>query len=110
MLEIRKRPQVIRDLIDIATYIANIDLDQSDRFLQSAEATFQNLAKMPGVGKRCQFYSPQLKNIRQVGVKNFKSYLVFYLASDCSIEIIRVIHGSRNLESLITEENEDKTE
>jgi toxin ParE1/3/4 len=65
MLEIRKRPQVIRDLIDIATYIANTNLDQSDRFLQSAEATFQNLAKMPGIGKLCQFNNSQLKNIRQ---------------------------------------------
>lgn len=110
MLEIRKRPQVVRDLIDIATYIANTNLDQSDRFLQSAEATFQNLAKMPGIGKRCQFYSPQLKNIRQVGVKNFKKYLVFYRASEHSIEIIRVIHGSRDLENLITEKNEDKTD
>ena len=110
MLEIRKRPQVIRDLIDIATYIANTDLDQSDRFLQSAEATFQNLAKMPGIGKRCQFHNSQLKNIRQAGVKNFKKYLVFYRASDLSIEIIRVIHGSRDLESLMAEDNDDEIE
>jgi len=43
MGEIRKRPQVIRDLIDLATYIAENNLDRSDRFLHAAEETFKQL-------------------------------------------------------------------
>ncbi len=35
MFAIKKRPQVIRDLIDLATYIAEDSLDVSDRFLIS---------------------------------------------------------------------------
>jgi toxin ParE1/3/4 len=45
MFAIKKRPQVIRDLIDLATYIAEESLDVSDRFLIAAETTFKQLAK-----------------------------------------------------------------
>lgn len=33
MSEVLKRPQVVRDLIDIATYIAENKLDRGDRIL-----------------------------------------------------------------------------
>jgi len=36
MSEVSKRPQVIRDLIELATYIAEDNLDASDRFLSAA--------------------------------------------------------------------------
>jgi toxin ParE1/3/4 len=64
MFEIKKRPQVIRDLIDLATYIAEDNLDVSDRFLTAAEATFKQLAKTPAIGKECQFIHPNLAQIR----------------------------------------------
>ena len=53
MSEVNKRPQVIRDLIELATYIAEDSLDVSDRFLAAAEETFKQLGKMPGMGKLC---------------------------------------------------------
>ncbi|MDJ1182743.1 type II toxin-antitoxin system RelE/ParE family toxin [Roseofilum casamattae] len=106
MVDIRKRPQVIRDLIDIATYIANTNLDLSDRFLQAAEQTFQQLGQMPEMGKRCQFERPELQNIRQIGVKEFRNYIIFYSLSERTVEVIRVIHGARDLERLLTEDDE----
>ena len=37
MSEVNKKPQVIRDLLELATYIAEDNLDISDRFLAAAE-------------------------------------------------------------------------
>jgi len=65
MSNVNKRPQVIRDLIDLATYIAQNNLDASDRFLNAAENTFKQLGKMPGMGKICQFSHPELSDIRR---------------------------------------------
>ena len=101
MGEIRKRLQVIRDLIDIATYIAENNLDNSDRFLFAAEETFQQLGQIPQLGKRCQFSNPRLQNIRQISVKGFRKYLVFYQVSGTDVEIIRVLHGSRDTETIL---------
>ncbi|TAG70613.1 MAG: type II toxin-antitoxin system ParD family antitoxin [Oscillatoriales cyanobacterium] len=62
---IQKRPQVIRDLIELATYIAEDNMDASDRFLVAAGETFKQLAQTPKMGKRCQFSHPNLIDVRQ---------------------------------------------
>ncbi|MBH8552303.1 type II toxin-antitoxin system RelE/ParE family toxin [Nostocaceae cyanobacterium CENA357] len=101
MCQVYKRPQVIRDLIELATYIAEDNLDASDRFLIAAEETFKQLGKMPGVGKLCQFSSPHLAEFRQQSIKGFKNYLVFYRSTNTGVEIVRVIHGARDLEAIL---------
>jgi len=106
MGEIRKRPQVIRDLIDLATYIAENNLDQSDRFLHGAEETFKQLGLMPQLGKQCQFDNSRLQNIRQIAVKGFKKYLIFYQITAGGVEIIRVLHGSRDIETILGDSQE----
>ncbi|MEH2203118.1 MAG: type II toxin-antitoxin system RelE/ParE family toxin [Nostoc sp.] len=87
MFEIKKRPQVIRDLIDLATYIAQDNLNVSDRFLTAAEATFKQLAKTPTIGKQCQFIHPNLAGIRQISIKGFQKYLIFYRITESAIDI-----------------------
>ncbi|MEG4310211.1 MULTISPECIES: type II toxin-antitoxin system RelE/ParE family toxin [unclassified Microcoleus] len=53
MTSIQKRPQVIGDLIELATYMAEDNMDASDRFLVAAEETFKQLAQTPKIGKHC---------------------------------------------------------
>ncbi|MEH2214475.1 type II toxin-antitoxin system RelE/ParE family toxin [Nostoc sp.] len=104
MSDVSKRPQVIRDLIELATYIAEDSLEASDRFLAAAETTFKQLSKMPGMGKPCQFSHPNLAGVRQQAIKGFKKYLVFYLSSDSGVEILRVIYGGRDIEAILDED------
>jgi len=78
MAQLIKRAVVIQDLIDIATYISRDNLDAGDRFLYAAEATFQQIAKLPGIGKLSGFSHPKLIQIRQYPVKGFKNYLIYY--------------------------------
>ena len=104
MGEVNKRPLVIRDLIELATYIAEDNLDASDRFLVAAEETFNQLAKTPWMGKLSQFSNPNLADIRQQAVKGFKKYLVFYRPTDLGVEILRVIHGARDIQAILDED------
>jgi toxin ParE1/3/4 len=60
MAKIDKRPIVIRDLIEQATYIAEDNLDASDHFLMAAEDTFNFLGTMPAIGKPSGFTHPKL--------------------------------------------------
>lgn len=107
MSEVNKRPQVIRDLIELATYIAEDNLDASDRFLAAAEATFNQLAKMPQIGKLYRFSNPTLAGIRQQAIKVFKKYLVFYRPTDLGIEVLRVIHSARDLEAILEDDTRE---
>ncbi|MBD2501894.1 type II toxin-antitoxin system RelE/ParE family toxin [Anabaena azotica] len=106
MFAIKKRPQAIRDLIDLATYIAQDNLDVSDRFLAAAEATFKQLAKTPGIGRICQFVHPSLTEIRQISIKGFNKYLIFYRITESEVDILRVIHGARDIEAIFNEDLE----
>ena len=39
--------------------------------------------------------------VRQWRFKNFKEYLVFYIVQEQQVEILRVLHGARDLENII---------
>lgn len=108
MTSIQKRPQVIRDLIELATYMAEDNMDASDRFLVAAEETFKQLAQTPKMGKRCQFSHPNLIDLRQQAIKGFRRYLIFYRLIDSEVEILRVIHGARDIEDIF--DNVDENE
>jgi toxin ParE1/3/4 len=47
--QIQKTPQAANDLIDIASYIAEDNLDAAERFLDAAEEAFALLASMPAI-------------------------------------------------------------
>ncbi|MFN5952254.1 MAG: type II toxin-antitoxin system RelE/ParE family toxin [Dolichospermum sp.] len=39
--------------------------------------------------------------IRQWRIKNFKDYLIFYKVQEEQVEVLRVLHGGRDLEDLL---------
>ena len=106
MAIIKKRPRVISDLIEIATYIGENNLDASDDFLVVSEKTFKQLGTFPKMGKLCQFSHPKLTQIRQQRIKEFKKYLIFYRFTDNEVEILRVIHGVRDIETILIDDDE----
>jgi toxin ParE1/3/4 len=101
MVKVNKRPIVIQDLIEQATYIAEGSLDASDRFLRAAEETFQFLGNMPAIGRLSGFTHSSLVDVRQYAIKGFKSFLIFYRVTDDGVDILRVLHGSRDVEALL---------
>jgi toxin ParE1/3/4 len=73
------------------------------RFLVQAEATFNRLAKMPGVGTRYDADEPLYNDLRYFPISKFRRYLVFYREIPRGIEIVRVLHGSRDIDRILTE-------
>jgi plasmid stabilization system protein ParE len=49
---VEKRPQAIRDLLEIALYLADESASEelALRFIEAAEASFEQLADMPEIG------------------------------------------------------------
>ncbi len=79
-----------------------------NRFLIAAEETFKQLGEMPKMGKLCQFSHPNLIDVRQQAIKGFRRYLIFYRFIDSGVEILRVIHGARDIEDIF--DNLDENE
>ena len=88
------------ELTAIWEFIALDNLDAADRFLESAHATFQELARMPRMGRGRKFSQEELSELRSFRVKDFENYLIFYVPLPDGISVLRVLHGARNLEQI----------
>jgi len=46
----------------------------------------------------------QLEGLRRFPVHGFESYLIFYLPHPEGMDVIRVLHGARDIDNLFAEE------
>jgi toxin ParE1/3/4 len=96
------RPAADRDLGDQAEYLAaHQNLETSLRFYRAAEETLRLLASQPKMGKLTQYRNPLLAGVRVLPLKHFPKHLVFYRPLEHGIEVVRVLHGARDVESLL---------
>lgn len=97
-----KKPQVERDLVDHFSFIAKDKLEPAERFLKAAEETFHLLAANPDAGALWKSSHPGLADIRVHSLpRPYQKYLVFYRPSKQLVEILTVLHGSRDLAAII---------
>ncbi|HEY1211119.1 MAG TPA: type II toxin-antitoxin system RelE/ParE family toxin [Terracidiphilus sp.] len=101
MAEVFVRAHARRDILSNAEYLEEQGgLETAQRFLDATQKTFEALARMPKVGAVCAFRSPVLRRIRRWPVKGFENWLIFYLPRRNGVEIVHLIHGARDIESL----------
>ena len=62
--------------------------------------TFRSLARNPRIGRLGGFRHPNLQDARVWRVKGFEKHLIFYRPLDDGVEVLHVVHSSRNLEEL----------
>lgn len=94
-------PEAERDLDQQATYLTDEgSIETALRFVDAVEATLFMIASHPGLGCSRRYRNPELAGIRMFPVTDFPKYLVFYRTVSCSIEVVRLLHGSRDIEKL----------
>ena len=97
---ILRRIAAKRDVARIACFIAEDSLDAAERFLESVEVSFVALARMPHMGATRRFRNPKFAAVRMWPIKGFENYLIFYRPLEPGIEVLRVVHGARDIEAL----------
>lgn len=96
------KPQADRDINNHFEYIANDNLEAAIRFYEAAFRAFDVLLTNPHIGPARDFGNLQLKDIRIWLVKGFEKYLIFYRATDELVEILRVLHASRDIDGILS--------
>src|SRR5690242_1021016 len=99
---INRREEAQTDLYNHATYIARDNLPAAERFLEAAEEAFERLAEMPGMGSVREYKDPALSGMRMWPIPGFTNYLIFYLATEDELEVLRVLHGAQNLNKIFS--------
>lgn len=99
---IRVLPAADRDLDEQAAYLAReATVDTAMRFYDAVGAGFDQIARMPGIGQRCHSTTPRLAELRVWRVAGFEKHLIFYRSAGDVIDIVRVLHAARDIDSVL---------
>ncbi len=96
-LVIRERAD--QDIDEQLIYLARQSHRIAERFLDAVERTFQILAESPERG-----FVWNSDGMRVWSVRGFENWLIFYHLIDDGIEIIRLLHGARDVTALLEDE------
>jgi len=106
---VRITPQAERDIDGEVVYLAEeADPETAIRFFEAAHETFRALLAMPGMGRMRTLNNPRLADIRQWPVSSFEKYLIFYRGVSTGIDIVRVLHGARDIDRVLDEETQSQ--
>src|SRR5262245_50912947 len=100
MPRIVRRPEALNDLEEIQFAIGQNSMMAPERFSVAAERAFELLASMPELGGRFESDHPILSKLRVWPIRRFRKYLILYRPLSDGIEVVRVVHGARDIEAL----------
>ena len=101
MLAIVLTPRANADLGEIWMFIAADNPAQADDFIDLIDAKFQNLSRQPGLGRRREELVAGLRSF-PVGC-----YVIFYLQVQDCLQIVRILHGARDLDAVFADPDDE---
>ncbi len=94
MSQLRISPRASSDLIEIWGYIADDSVANADAFIDKLYQAIQVLARQPGSGRHREELAPGIQSFP------FGRYIIFYRVVAGAVEIVRVLHGARDIENI----------
>lgn len=102
MSDVLWSPRAKRDLDEIWDYIAAFNPDAADRLVERIDKRLEACARQPTTGSLAiNIYSLLPTELRYFVEAD---YIIFYLASDESILVARMVHGRRNIPQVFRDE------
>lgn len=97
MARLLLRPAARRDLVEIGDWIARDNRGRAASFVAEIEARMRKVAQRPGLFPARDDVAPGLRAARH------GNYLIFFFDHGATIEIVRVLHGARDLTRLLSD-------
>jgi toxin ParE1/3/4 len=92
--QVRISPRARSDLTEIWSYIADDSISNADAFIDKLYEAVKALASQPGVGRRREELAPGILSFP------FGRYVIFYRTNSDTIEIVRILHGARDIQAI----------
>ncbi len=93
MARVDRRPQAALDILDIWDHIAADNPEAADRWVDQIDATFDLMATQPLMGRA----RPELGD--DLRCHPFRRYVIYYLPLKDGIEVVRVLHSARDVDT-----------
>ena len=98
MPRVTRRPLAEADILEIWDYIAADSFAVADGWVDRLDEQFRVLATQPLMGRA--------RDELATGVRSFPfgRYVVFYVPLDDGIDVVRVLHGARDIDTVFNPE------
>lgn len=93
-------PEASQDLDEISDYFLSRSIKAGEQFVNAFEQKCRNLVKFPNMGRSYAEIEASLRGVPLDG------YIILYRVIEDGVEIVRVVSGYRNLESLFSESDD----
>ena len=98
MPQVTRRPLAETDILEIWDYIADDSLAAADRWVDRLDEQFRLLAAQPMMGRARDELAPGVRSFP------FGRYVIFYVPLDGGIDLVRVLHGARDIDAVFNPE------
>ena len=93
MSRVTRRPQAEADILEIWGFIAEDSVAEADRWVDRLDAKFELWATQPMMGRPRDELAQGLRSL------TFGRYVIFFEPMLEGLDVVRVLHGSRDLEA-----------
>ena len=101
--DVRFSDQANADLREIGFWLRLDSESVGKRFVVAVRATADDLAAFPLGGTEVRFGDATIRSCRWALVRGFRNHMLIYRIVPDGIEVVRLIHGSRDLDELHAE-------
>jgi toxin ParE1/3/4 len=102
---VKQRPRARLDLLEQFVHFGEEgSVELASRYFAAVEETCARLVAHPRSGTLYDSGVERLSKLRHVPVKGFDNYLLFYMPRGGGIDVVRVLHASRDIKRLFSRE------
>ena len=83
--------EAVSDIEDIWIYIASNSIRNADSFIDQLYNKCVEISELSGIGRKRDELFPGMLSLA------YKKYVIFLMRSKDRVEIVRILHGSRDL-------------
>ena len=98
MPRVTRRPLAEADILEIWDTIADDSFAAADRWVDRLDEQFRLLAAQPLMGRARGELAPSVRSFP------FGRHVVFYVPLDDGIDVVRVLHGARDIDAVFNPE------
>ena len=102
---VTQRPRARLDLLEQFVYFGETsDVELAERYFAAVEETCARLVAQPQSGTPYDSGIERLGGLRRIPVQGFENNLRFYLPRAGGIDVVRVLHAARDIQSIFASE------
>jgi toxin ParE1/3/4 len=89
----------VRDQAD--WYLRQAGRPPAQRWEKAVTSAISQVLRRPAAASPCTFRAPELRGVRRKAIPRFPKHLLFYRFDGEEVLVLSVVHGARDLESLL---------